>query len=140
MKVKEVMTPFKKLITCDIKDNLQKVCQIFQKNEIGAIIVFHPEDKTLGIITKSDIIEHISISTDMNVTAKDLMKTEIIYCQENDEIDKVSEVMYNGHLHHMVVKNEMDVVTGIISSLDVAGTYSLESQKSFTQFILKYLK
>lgn len=137
MKVKDVMTHFKNLITCDVKDNIQKICQIFQKNDVGSIIVFQQDEKTIGIITKSDIIEYLAISNDLNATANDLMKIDLIYCQENDDVNSIAELMYKSHIHHMLVKNESNIITGIISSLDVAGSYTFESNKSFFHFFFK---
>jgi predicted transcriptional regulator len=86
----------------------------------------------LGFISKTDIIEYISVFGFEKKTtqAKDIMNTEILYCQEDEDIQTTSETLIQFKVHHILVKNSEGLVVGLLSSMDLTSAFVQDSKKS----------
>ena len=133
------MTKFEDLITCEATASIQDVCGLMAKNHISAVIVVDSKKKTLGFISKTDIIEYISaFSLDKTkITAKDLMNSEILFCQDDDDLMQATDTLVKFKMHHFLVKDSQGVIVGLMSSLDFAKGFVQDSQRGIFEKLFK---
>eukprot|EP01080_Neovahlkampfia_damariscottae_P005973 gene5973-9972_t len=133
------MTKYEDLVTCEGTSSIQDVCCLMSKKHISAVVVVDSKKQTLGFISKTDIIEYISAFSleKTKITANDLMNTEILYCQDEDDIIEATETLVKFKMHHFLVKDSQGVVVGLMSSLDFAKGFVKDSHKGIFEKLFK---
>jgi len=76
----------------------------------------------MGMITDRDIVLRV-IAEDKDpalTKVSEVMTSAVFCCHEDDPIEKAAEIMAEKKVHRLVVLNEKELVTGIVSLGDLA--------------------
>lgn len=95
-------------------DKVAYVREVMLGQKIHAVPVFDEEDRPLGIVTATDLID--APHDEMDVA--DIMTTEVVTVPQEDSVAVAARVMRNKRLHHLLVTDE-DEIVGILSSFDL---------------------
>lgn len=95
-------------------DKVAYVREVMLGRKIHAVPVFDEEDRPLGIVTATDLID--APHDEMDVA--DIMTTEVVTVPQEDSVAVAARVMRNKRLHHLLVTDE-DEIVGILSSFDL---------------------
>lgn len=119
MLVKEVMS--KKPEYIDPNTTLKAAAAEMQKYDFGFIPIGE-NDRLVGVVTDRDIaIRAVAGGKNPNTThVRDVMSKNVIYCFEDDDIDKAANTMSSKQLHRLVVLNSKKRLAGVISLGDIA--------------------
>jgi len=119
MKAKDLMSTNPEIISP--QTTLKQAAEKMRDQDIGFLPVGE-NDRLVGAITDRDIVVRGIANgiEDVNASVKDVMTDEIRYCFENDELDKVADMMSKLQIRRLVVLNDNKRITGIISLGDVA--------------------
>lgn len=115
MHVKDIMT--KEPICVNPTDTINQAAQKMKKIDCGVLPVCEEKNKYIGMITDRDIVLRVIAKGDdpKIIKVKDAMTKEVHYCQEGDALDKAAELMRKNKVNRLLVKNNSDHVTGIIT-------------------------
>ncbi len=116
MKVKDVMT--QDVFTVQAKDPIWKAAQVMKEANIGAIPVQNGEE-VVGIITDRDIAIRDVANQQTESTCEDIMSTELISCEADTDINKVSELMSQNQVRRLPVMEDGKLV-GMVALADLA--------------------
>lgn len=119
MKVKEAMSKKPDFIPPTM--NLTDASKEMLKYDFGFLPIGE-NDRLIGTVTDRDItIRAIAKGKDPNKTlVKDVMTDEILYCFEEDELEKAAQSMGEEQIHRLVVLNKDKRMTGVLSIGDLA--------------------
>lgn len=139
MKVKYFCVPYNKLVTCDVDSTLEEVTRKLLSNNVGSVIVTRLNESkqriVSGIITKTDLLlASIQFKDIKKTAASEIMSSNVIICNEDDEREAVAKVMVNLSVHHVLVQNLNREIIGITSSLDLAKEMVVDAQDNFPYF------
>ena len=119
MYVKEVMSssPIYISPTTTLKDAAIKM----RDYDFGFIPVGE-NDRLIGIVTDRDItIRSVADGLDPNTTCvKDTLSDKVLYCWEDDDIEKAAESMEKQQVHRLIVLDNNKRMIGVISLGDLA--------------------
>lgn len=123
MQVKETMTHNVEYMPCDT--NAVEAAKRMQELECGFLPVGDPrEQKLKGVITDRDItLRAVARGLDLEQTRVDQLMTEqVLYCYENDDIERIADNMRTNGIYRLVVlDNDKDKqLKGVISLGDIA--------------------
>lgn len=110
--VSEVMVPRIFVVAPD--DKVAYVREVMLGKRIHAVPVFDEEDRPLGIVTATDLID--APHDEMDVA--DIMTTEVVTVPQEDSVGVAAGVMRKKKLHHLLVTDD-DEIVGILSSFDL---------------------
>ncbi len=119
MQVKDIMTPNVQGI--EASATVMDASKRMQRLNIGALPVFE-QQRAIGMITDRDIIIR-SIAADMNAAktpVRDVMTESILSCSVNSSIQEAAELMEQYQVRRLLVRDENDHVSGVISLGDLA--------------------
>ncbi|KAA0005500.1 MAG: CBS domain-containing protein [Thermoplasmata archaeon] len=114
--VKEVMRA--KVITVEPNTNVREAAQLMRKKKVGSVIVV--EDKPVGILTESDIIEKI-VAEDKkasDVLVKEIMTSPIIVIDPYIDLEEAMKTMSACNIRRLPVIENGRLI-GIITQKDV---------------------
>ena len=119
MLVKEVMS--KKPNYLPPTATLKQVGAAMLKNDFGFLPIGE-NDRLIGAVTDRDItIRAVAKGKDPNKTrVKDVLTKKVLYCYENDDIQKAIKNMSKQHVHRLIVLNTKKRMTGVFSLTDLA--------------------
>ncbi len=117
-RVKDFMT--KNIITVGPDETIQEVATLMRQHEISSIIVMS-KGKPIGIITLGDIMRRIVLPArdPRKTTAEEIMSFPLIAINENKSIIDAAEEMKKRGIKRLVVVNDNNDVTGIITQTDI---------------------
>ena len=118
-----------RIVTVRVGETIATAVRLLKRDDIGALVVkdvCRTEGNTVvGILSERDIVraldEHGPATLDMKVG--DLMTGRVIHCIEDDDLDRVAELMREHRIRHLPVLEEGRMV-GIVSANDVLRFYS----------------
>lgn len=110
--VSEVMEPRVFVVMPD--DKVAYVREVMKGKKIHAVPVFNDEDRPLGIITATDLID--APHGEMQVS--DIMSTEVVTMPQDGSVREAAQIMRSKRVHHLLVTSD-DEVVGILSSFDL---------------------
>jgi CBS domain-containing protein len=119
MQVKEAMCKDFKIITPDT--TLREAAECMRDCDCGYLPIGR-NDKLTGAITDRDIVVR-GIAAGHNpddAVVKDIMSEEVIYCFEEDDVQKAAEKMKGEQIRRLVVLNKDKRMTGVITVGDIA--------------------
>jgi len=119
MKVKEVMTRDVEFI--DSNDSIKQAAEKMKKLNIGVLPV-KTGDEMVGIITDRDIVVR-SVAQGLDPEKHKIIEAfseGVIACKEEDDIKEVAQLMEDRQIRRVVVKDDQEKVTGIVSLGDLA--------------------
>ncbi|MCD6108485.1 MAG: CBS domain-containing protein [Thermoplasmata archaeon] len=114
--VKEVMRA--KVITVEPNATVREAAQLMRKKKVGSVIVV--EDKPVGILTESDIIEKI-VAEDKkasDVLVKEIMTSPIIVIDPYIDLEEAMKTMSTCNIRRLPVIENGRLI-GIITQKDV---------------------
>lgn len=119
-KISQIMT--KNLKTTRPTANLQEVGQLMARSDVGMVPVVSSDGKLAGTVTDRDIVvrsvaEGRSPSESLVAEA---MTTGAVTCREDDTMDAAARCMQKNQLRRVLVVDENDRLTGVVSLADLA--------------------
>ena len=123
MEIRDIMHP--ECTYIDHRDSLQLAATLMERHDIGALPVAEG-DKLIGMITDRDIVTR-AVATNMDARhtkASELMTDRVLYCYEDDDIDKVAQNMAEEKVRRLPVLSRDKRLKGMISLGDIAAKAS----------------
>lgn len=122
---KDVMT--KHVISVYPKTSIKELVGIFIENNISGAPVLDEDQQVIGFVSQIDIVELDMQSEDyldswIEATGgyvRDIMVPIDTFAHETDSVASVIDKMCPERLHRMVILNEHDRVSGIITTMDI---------------------
>ena len=120
MKVCDAMTRDVRISSPDA--TIEEAAKTMLEIDAGVLPV-GDNDRLVGVVTDRDIaIRGIGFGKGPRTPVREVMSTEVRYCFEDDEIDKVARNMATEQIKRLPVVNRAKRLVGIISLGDVATT------------------
>jgi signal-transduction protein with cAMP-binding, CBS, and nucleotidyltransferase domain len=119
MAIKEIMT--KNVVTVTEKTSADICAKQMIEHKIGSVVVLDEKGKTIGIITKENLIKHV-LAVDANpksVTAGDVMSSPLITAAPTLSIIQAMQTMFKDGIRHLVVTGSDGKVQGICTDTDI---------------------
>ncbi len=119
MLVKEVMMP--KAEWVDPKTTLLEAAKRMRDKDIGSLLVGE-NDKIIGMVTDRDIACR-GVAQDLgpaNTPVRKVMSERIIWCFDDQEIEKAAHLMENKKVRRLAVMNREKRMVGFLSVDDLA--------------------
>lgn len=119
MKVKEIKTPKVAFVRSD--DSIKQAALKMEELGVGALPVVVGED-VVGMLTDRDIvIRTVAQGLDAEThKVADAFTEGVVSCKEADDVGTVVDLMEKEQVRRVVVKDEQQNVTGIVSLGDLA--------------------
>lgn len=121
-------------VICATPDlDIRVVVDLIIRHHIGCIPIVDQRQRPIGIITKTDIVEHVHaalISTAEGVplpdeikarTADDIMMPLAFTLSEFATVAHAAMMMVSEDTHHVLVVSPTDELVGVVSSRDIVG-------------------
>lgn len=122
MSVKDIMKTG--IITAKVDTGIRDVAKIMYENNIGSIIIVDELNNIVGIFTERDLVKVVALGIDLDAPIKNVMTTNVITAQPNDDITTIAITMLEKGIRHIPVVNKDNRVVGIISIRDVLRAYA----------------
>src|SRR5437763_16597265 len=108
-------------ISTDSGKTAQDVANLMVKKKVCSVIVIDKKGQHVGIITKSDMVKRVCLK---NVAAsrikiEEIMSSPLITIMSYDSIDTASRVMRKNNIKRLVVLEEDNRITGLLSVTDI---------------------
>lgn len=117
LRASDVMT--KDVLTVTETMSLKEVTRLFAEQKITGAPVVDAEDNLLGVISETDIIRKTnSIGAWSPSTVGQIMTRPAITVAPDEPIQRVCELMYNRHIHRIVVA-EGRKIAGLVTTMDI---------------------
>ena len=119
MKVKEIKTPKVAFVRSD--ESIKQAALKMEELGVGALPVVVGED-VVGMLTDRDIvIRTVAQGLDAEThKVADAFTEGVVSCKEGDDVGTVVDLMEKEQVRRVVVKDEQQNVTGIVSLGDLA--------------------
>ncbi len=116
-----------------------EIAEQLQQRGIGAMLVMSGDDQIAGIISERDIVHALVAHGGnlSNLTAGDLMTTEVTVCSSGDHVNDVMRQMTAGRFRHVPVIDD-GRLNGIISIGDVVNARMQELEQE-TEALQHYI-
>ncbi|KAL9650229.1 hypothetical protein ABK040_014885 [Willaertia magna] len=140
MKAKLFMIPKAQVFTMRDNQPLKEGAILLTEKHIGSIVIVNQNKEAIGIVTKTDLINALYIKhmNPLSTTVKEIMSSNLIYVNENDERDRVASDMNDKKVHHVLVKRseenkkeegeEHSNWVGLITSFDITKEAALDAK------------
>ncbi|MGB8933321.1 MAG: DUF294 nucleotidyltransferase-like domain-containing protein [Anaeromyxobacteraceae bacterium] len=108
------------VVTCPPNLSLIEMSRLMKVNNISGIVVVE-NDKPVGIVSLRDLRNLISDAAGeiLALTVRDVMKTALITICSSDFLFKAIFLMAKHNIHRLVVVDEFDRLTGIMTDTDL---------------------
>lgn len=121
LSVREAMHPIE--ATVGVDTNLKEVAILMKNNRLDALPVIY-KGSIIGIVANLDIVQ-VSKTDRVSKFAKDVMSTDLIVCNSNEQLDVALERMSRNNISHLPVMNENNSseLIGMLCIEDIIRTY-----------------
>ena len=119
MAIKEIMT--KNVITVTQSTSTDICAKLMIENKVGSVVVLNEKGKTVGIITKENLIKHVMAkdAPPKSVTAGEVMSSPLITASPTLTIIQAMQTMFKDGIRHLVVTSSDGQVQGICTDTDI---------------------
>ena len=118
MKVKDVMSRDVQLTTPS--EDIQAAARLMAEIDAGVLPVAEG-DRLVGMITDRDIaVRAVAAGKSPDTPVAEIMSREVLYCFDDENVEKVSRNMADNKVRRMPVVNREKRLVGIISIGDLA--------------------
>ncbi|WFD10631.1 CBS domain-containing protein [Tepidibacter hydrothermalis] len=143
MTAKDIMTSNVVVVNQDA--TIKEIAEIFLKNRIGGVPVVDEENKIVGIISETDIIQkekNVNIPSFINILqgyiffdsfkeveedirkiaaykARDIMSKDVMTVKEDDSVEYVANEMIKKSINRVPVVDDNNYIKGIICRYDL---------------------
>ncbi|WP_084398886.1 CBS domain-containing protein [Henriciella aquimarina] len=123
MQIRDIMHRDCSFIGSD--ESLQLAATKMEREGIGALPVAD-NDKLVGMITDRDIVTRaVATNRDVRHTkVRELMSDRVLYCYDDEDIEKVAENMAEQEVRRLPVMNRAKELQGMVSLGDIAAKAS----------------
>ena len=138
LKVSDVMTS--PVITVPADSHLGAAVTIMKKNQLKRLPVINEKQELVGILSRFDILRQIVPVTSRDLPPVsyadapqkigDVMIADFPVVHEKDDLSTVIHALLEKNSHRLIVVNDRDNVTGIISDADVVTRLPVSNPKS----------
>jgi CBS domain-containing protein len=129
--VKDVMTPQAQVISPDA--TAEEAAQVMKSLDIGVLPVCD-EGGLVGILTDRDVVVRVvgEKHDPKAVRVGEAMTPNIIYCFEDEDIERAASLLADHHIHRLPVLSRERHLVGVVSLGDLAvrGEDSVEMSQS----------
>jgi CBS domain-containing protein len=108
----------KPLVTVDEAMSIKECAQIMDGRKIGSLGI-NSHGKTVGIITKTDLVRHYLQEHVGKKRVGDFMTVSYVSMYEDDPVHKIAEKMVQEKVSRIILKNKGDVPVGIVTFRDL---------------------
>jgi CBS domain-containing protein len=128
MQCREIMEQNVQFVNRD--DEVASAAKTMRDADIGFLPVCDREtNKIVGTLTDRDIaIRLVAEGKEAEIPVSDVMTTAPIFCHSHDDIDKARELMESHQVSRVIVLDDNDGLSGIISLADI-----VDDESSFGQ-------
>ena len=108
------------VISIEPTATLAAAVAMLAKHRVGALLVFGPDRRVIGILSERDIVRALAErgAGVLNEPLSQVMTRNVVTCSESDSVGVLMERMTTGRFRHLPVV-EQDQVIGIVSIGDV---------------------
>lgn len=108
-------------VTIDSQKTAQDVANLMIKKRVGSVIVIDTKMQPVGIITERDIIKRVCLEniSASNIQIEEIMSSPLITIMSYDSVDTASRIMIKNKIKHLVVLEEDNRITGLLSVTDI---------------------
>ncbi|MCG3216165.1 MAG: CBS domain-containing protein [Candidatus Heimdallarchaeota archaeon] len=119
MAVKEIMT--KNVVTVKPEMSAEICAKLMIKNKIGSVVVVEKSGKSVGIITKENLIKHVIAenASAVNVYATDVMSKPLLTASPSLTIIQAMQTMFKEGIRHLVITGNEGKLLGICTDTDI---------------------
>ena len=119
MAVKEIMST--NVITVTLKTSAEICAKLMIENKIGSLVVVEASGKSIGIITKENLIKHVIAKNAQAdaVFASEFMSTPLITASPSLTIIQAMQTMFKEGIRHLVITGNESKLLGICSDTDI---------------------
>ena len=126
-------------ITLDENSSIQNLVDILNKNKVGcAVVTALNTNYPVGIISERDLVRnHEKIFNDNKIKVKDVMTTNIIFCNKNTSSKELMKIMSENKIRHIPIIEQKKLL-GIVSIGDVVNRI-IENYAYETKYLKEYI-
>ena len=126
-------------ITLDENSSIQNLVDILNKNKVGcAVVTALNANYPVGIISERDLVRnHEKIFNDNKIKVKDVMTTNIIFCNKNTSSKELMKIMSENKIRHIPIIEQKKLL-GIVSIGDVVNRI-IENYAYETKYLKEYI-
>jgi len=105
------------------RDEASKAAKIMKEYDIGFVPVCDADRRRLvGTLTDRDIaVRLVADGKAPNTPVHDIMSPQVVFCHDDDDVTEARELMEAHQLSRMIVLDNNEQISGIISLGDLAG-------------------
>lgn len=140
MRVKDILTTKgPQVFTIGENMPLKQAVEFLANNKIGVLLVLSDDGKIVGIISERDIIRELAndLHNALEKKVSEAMTKQVIFCEPEDELDYIENVMTSNKIRHLPVLHEKRLV-GLISIGDVVKAAHKE-MKIENKYLIDYI-
>jgi CBS domain-containing protein len=99
---------------------LKDAARLLARAEINPVVIRNPDATFAGVITKTDVVRHLSHceGVDSTVAASTVMTSEVTCCRPDDLLGDVWSIMRQHHLKHVPVIDAGSRPIGVLYARD----------------------
>ena len=101
---------------------VKKVSKVLTERKVTNIPVVDGKGYLQGVVSEKDIIKSFSKADFLNLKAKDIMTTKVIFVKDSDALEKVAKIFSEKSLRKLPVVKRKKVI-GIISRDDIISRF-----------------
>lgn len=142
MRVSEVMTA--NPVCCIPSDTAQTAAIIMRDEDIGIVPIVEAKGsrKLVGVVTDRDLCVAVIAEQQIdptNLALEQCMTGKLVMCREDDDLEKVVDLMQENQVRRVPVVNKQNEIQGIVSLSDVVNRGKIaegetrETLKSITE-------
>ena len=126
-------------ITLDENSSILNLVDILNKNKVGcAVVTALNTNYPVGIISERDLVRnHEKIFNDNKIKVKDVMTTNIIFCNKNTSSKELMKIMSENKIRHIPIIEQKKLL-GIVSIGDVVNRI-IENYAYETKYLREYI-
>jgi CBS domain-containing protein len=145
-KAKDIMVP--EPVCVEPSTTVRQLARVFEENEISGAPVIDKEGRVIGVVSKTDLIrrcsegtidippaylfeilgeqagEDVEVIPEALICVEDFMTEDPVTVTPETPVGYVARLMFEKRIHRVVVVDHDKFPVGIITSLDLLGSYS----------------
>jgi signal-transduction protein with cAMP-binding, CBS, and nucleotidyltransferase domain len=116
MSGKEIVT-----IPSESGKTAQDTASLMMKKKVGSVLVIDKKVQPVGIITERDLVKRVCLKNVVasRIKVEEIMSSPLITVMSYDSIDTASRIMSKNKIKRLVVLEEDNRVTGMLSITDI---------------------
>jgi CBS domain-containing protein len=122
----------KDVAVCFTDERADVAARLMRDRNVGALVVIGRDRHPVGIVTDRDFTLSICANAEDSYykPVKEVMRSPVVYCVENDDVAKVTGVMTEHHVRRVPIVDAKGALVGILSADDLARSLDPEKVKA----------